>query len=156
MGQVGSSRSPRLGGVGVGSPKTSSPTKSYQNYNPKLVSRARELRKNSTLGEILLWEKIKNRQLLDYKFRRQTIIGNYIVDLYCKELQLVIEVDGISHDYKIEYDKQRDEYLQRCGITILHFNDTEVKQNINIIIQRIMDWINERQPTPTPPKRGLE
>ncbi len=130
-------------------------TQNFQLYGQHLTQRARDLRKNSTLSEVLLWNQLKNRQLLDYKFRRQTPIANYIVDFYCKELQLVIEIDGLSHDFKIEYDQEREEKLQSWGARILHFSDQDVKKDIGMIVQRIADWIEANQPTPTPPKRGM-
>ena len=67
-------------------------------YNPRLKNLARELRQNMTLGEVLLWQKIRGRQL-DYQFHRQIPIGEYIVDFYCHELFLAIEVDGSTHDH---------------------------------------------------------
>jgi very-short-patch-repair endonuclease len=63
-------------------------------YNPKLVSLAKQLRNNMTLSEVLLWDELKSKQLLGYEFDRQRPIDNYIVDFYCKDLQLVIEIDG--------------------------------------------------------------
>ena len=73
-------------------------------YNKDLVERARYLRKNSSPGEIELWLGLKKKQILGYDFDRQKPIDNFIVDFYCKELKLAIEVDGNSHDYKIGYD----------------------------------------------------
>ena len=67
-------------------------------YNPKLKPLARKLRKNSTLSEILLWKQIKGKKL-GCEFHRQVPINNYIVDFYCHELNLVIEIDGDSHNY---------------------------------------------------------
>jgi very-short-patch-repair endonuclease len=63
-------------------------------YNPKLVSLAKQLRNNMTISEVLLWDELKSKQLLGYEFDRQRPIDNYIVDFYCKDLQLVIEIDG--------------------------------------------------------------
>ncbi len=76
-------------------------------YNPELVPLARKLRNNSTLSEVLLWKRIRNKQLFGYDFDRQKPIGNYIVDLYCAELMLAIEIDGDSHDHKSEEDLLR-------------------------------------------------
>src|SRR5699024_5241929 len=69
-------------------------------YNPKLVPLAKKLRKNSTLSEILLWQRLKRGQLLGYDFHRQKPIGNYIVDFYCPDILLAIEIDGNSHRFK--------------------------------------------------------
>ena len=113
----------------------------YHSYNPLLTGRAQFLRKNSTKTEIFLWQKLKARQLLGYKFIRQKPIGRYIVDFYCHELKLVIEIDGFTHDEKLAYDAERNRYLKKQGLTIIHFLDKEVKENIDTIIQRIVDVI---------------
>lgn len=73
-------------------------------YNPKLKEFARQLRKNSTLSEVLLWEKLKQRSM-GVQFHRRVPLLEYIVDFYCHELQLAIEIDGVSHDFK--YDKDQ-------------------------------------------------
>ena len=72
-------------------------------YNPKLKELARELRNNSTKAEIILWLKLKNKQLYGYDFHRQKPIDNYIVDFFCQELMLAIEVDGYSHQFEDVY-----------------------------------------------------
>jgi len=123
---------------------------SFQPYSHKLIERARGLRKNSTLSEVLLWEKLKGRQLSGYKFRRQTAILKYIVDFYCKELNLIIEVDGLSHDYKMDYDATRQKNLESVGIMLLRFNDLEIKKDIQNVLQRIGEWIDANPPLPRP------
>ena len=85
-------------------------------YNPKLKALARQLRKNSTLTEVLLWQKIKQRGY-GVQFHRQVPLLEYIVDFYCHELLLVIEVDGDSHDIKDEKDAKRQKELEARGIT---------------------------------------
>ena len=77
-------------------------------YNPYLKEKAKELRNNSTLGEIVLWKKLKGKQCYGFDFHRQKPINNYIVDFYCNKLNLVIEVDGYSHNFKFEEDRIRD------------------------------------------------
>jgi len=99
-------------------------------FNPELKERAKELRKAGNLSEVLLWQQLKNKQLLGLDFDRQKIIGNYIVDLYCKNLGVVIEIDGASHNDKIEYDKVRDEYLKSLGLRVIHISDLDVKKNL--------------------------
>ncbi|MBI3991225.1 MAG: endonuclease domain-containing protein, partial [Candidatus Omnitrophica bacterium] len=86
-------------------------------YNPALKERARKLRKTGNLSEALLWNKLKKGQLFGFDFTRQQIIGNYIVDFHCLQLNLVIEIDGESHDFKCEHDWQRDNYLKSLGLT---------------------------------------
>jgi very-short-patch-repair endonuclease len=66
-------------------------------YNPKLKAKSRELRNNSTLAEVPLWNQLKGRKMRGYQFMRQKPIGNYIVDFFCSKLKLVIEIDGESH-----------------------------------------------------------
>ncbi|HLG39867.1 MAG TPA: DUF559 domain-containing protein [Chitinophagaceae bacterium] len=66
-------------------------------YNPKLKELAKQLRQNMTFSEVKLWNELKNGQMMGYDFDRQRPIGNYIVDFFCKDLQLGIEVDGITH-----------------------------------------------------------
>ena len=98
-------------------------------YNPKLKEYARQLRNNSTLSEVLLWQKIKNKAL-GVQFHRQVPLKEYIVDFYCHELMLAIEIDGDSHLYKYNYDKKRQGELENLGITFLRFSDFDVKQNM--------------------------
>jgi very-short-patch-repair endonuclease len=113
-------------------------------YNPKLKQFARYLRKHSTLSEVLLWKKIKNKAL-NVEFHRQIPIDEFIVDFYCHELKLAIEIDGSSHDYKYEYDVSRQHLLENCGITFIRFTDMEVKQAINNVIRTLENKIAEFQ-----------
>ncbi|CAN5173669.1 hypothetical protein BH09PAT1_BH09PAT1_2970 [soil metagenome] len=83
-------------------------------YNSSLKEKARYLRNNSTVTEVLIWQQLKEKRL-GYDFDRQKPIGNYIVDFYCSELALAIEIDGITHSYKYEYDLVRDQMLQELG-----------------------------------------
>ncbi|HIJ87906.1 MAG TPA: endonuclease domain-containing protein [Desulfuromonadales bacterium] len=108
-------------------------TKKYMSlpYNPALKERARELRKAGNLSEVLLWNQLKNKQLFGLDFDRQKIIGNYIVDFYCAEKELVLEIDGSSHDNKVEYDALRDAFLTGLGLTVIHILDIDVKTNLS-------------------------
>ncbi|MBN1388523.1 MAG: endonuclease domain-containing protein [Bacteroidales bacterium] len=111
-------------------------------YNPKLKQLARILRKNSTLGEVLLWLEIKNRSL-DYQFHRQVPISNFIVDFYCHELKLAIEIDGSSHDHKYEEDEARQGILESYGIRVIRFDEYEVKKQIWNVLRVIEREIKE-------------
>ncbi len=93
-------------------------------FNPALRERARELRKNMTFAEVLLYNEIKCKKWLGLNFDRQKIIGSYIVDFYCPALGLV----GGTHNVKAEYDCVRDEYLQSLGLEVVHLSDTEIKK----------------------------
>jgi very-short-patch-repair endonuclease len=98
-------------------------------YNPKLKSFARELRKNSTLSEVLLWQQIKQRSY-GAQFHRQVPILDYIVDFYCHELNLAIEIDGNSHEYKYFSDLKRQGELEKYGVEFLRFSDIDIKKNM--------------------------
>ena len=111
-------------------------------YNPKLKQLARKLRNESTLSEILLWEELKTRKMLGYKFLRQKPIGNYIVDFYCSELKLVIEIDGDTHtEDTFEKDMIRQKWLESMGLTVLRFCDLEVKKDMDNVLMAIEGWI---------------
>lgn len=114
-------------------------------YNPKLKLLARKLRNNSTLAELLLWRALKGKQMLGYDFHRQKPIDNYIVDFFCPKLMLAIEIDGISHDEKIEQDEKRQKKLESLGVRFLRFQDEDVKQNLDGVVEAIQQWILEQQ-----------
>lgn len=99
-------------------------------FNPKLKERAKALRRAGNLAEVLLWNQLKQGQFKGLDFDRQKIIGNYIVDFYCAEMQTVVEVDGSSHDDKADYDAQRDAFLTGLGLCVIHILDVDVKQNL--------------------------
>ncbi|PHS62072.1 MAG: DNA methylase [Flavobacterium sp.] len=111
----------------------------YQSYLKEL---ARKLRKESTLSEILVWQKIKQRSY-DVQFHRQVPMLNYIVDFYCHEIQLVIEIDGNSHDYKYFEDLHRQNQIEKYGITFLRFTDLEVKKDMFSVELAIREKVNE-------------
>jgi very-short-patch-repair endonuclease len=106
--------------------------------NEKLKDRRRELRKRSTKEEEILWSKIRNNKI-GCKFKRQHSIGGYILDFYCSERKLIVEIDGASHNTKgaREYDKNRDEYFNELGYTTIRFSNTEVENNILGVLKKI-------------------
>jgi very-short-patch-repair endonuclease len=112
-------------------------------YNPELKELARQLRKNSMLSEVLLWRHLKGKQILGYDFDRQKPIDNYIVDFFCNELRLAVEIDGETHNYKIDEDKERQERLEKLGIRFLRFTDMDVKKNIEGVVAVIENWVKE-------------
>ncbi len=131
-------------------------------YNPRLKELARELRNNSTLSEVLLWQRIKNKQLMGYDFHRQKPIDEYIVDFFCPNLNLIIEIDGESHDRKTVEDKNRQLRLESLGFHFLRFWDSDVKKNMEGVILTIEKWINthpassqEENTPPTPSQEGI-
>ncbi len=111
-------------------------------YNPALKQRARELRKAGNLSEVLFWNVVKNKQLNGQDFDRQRVIGNYIVDFYCHEYALVVEIDGSSHDDKQAYDQIRDEYLEALGLKVLHVQDVDVKKNLAGVVELVRQQLN--------------
>ena len=112
-------------------------------YDPKLKELARKLRKNMTLGEVLLWQEIRNRKL-GFQFHRQVPIKIFIVDFYCHELQLVIEVDGSTHDHPevAVSDLERQNEIEKEGIQFLRFEEKEVRKNLANVIKVIERWID--------------
>jgi len=114
-------------------------------YNPILKERAKHLRKNSTLSEIILWSELKKKQLLEYDFDRQRPIDNFIVDFYCKDLMLAIEIDGESHYGKESKDKKRDKKLNSLGVTVLRFDDLDVRYKMDEVLEKIKKWILENR-----------
>lgn len=106
-------------------------------YNQKLKQLSRDLRNNSTLSEVLLWNELKARKLMGYQFMRQKPVNNFILDFYCSKLKLAIEIDGDSHLGKENYDKLRQSEIEELGIEFLRFNDKDVKKNLNNVLQSI-------------------
>jgi len=114
-------------------------------YNPKLKELARNLRNNSTKAEIILWLKLKNSQFYGYDFHRQKPLDNYIVDFYCSELSLAIEIDGYSHELIAVYikDIKKEKRLNELGIKILRFTDTQVLKDMENVIRALEFYIYE-------------
>ena len=129
---------------GVVAPELEAHKLSELPYNPALKQRARELRKAGNLSEVLFWNVVKNKQLNGQDFDRQRVIGNYIVDFYCHEYALVVEIDGSSHDDKQAYDQVRDEYLEALGLMVLHVQDVDVKQNLVGVVELVRQHLNSR------------
>jgi len=117
-------------------------------YNKTLKNYARELRKNITNTENLLWSKLRRKQLHGYQFYRQKIISNFIVDFYCPKAKLVIELDGGQHYTKNgkEGDRIRDDYLVNLGLKVLRFSDREVFENLNGVLEKIWENLDLRNP----------
>ncbi len=93
--------------------------------------------------------------MLGYDFDRQRPLKNYIVDFYCKELLLAIEIDGNTHFYRFEEDKARQEEIELYGVHFLRFDDLEVKKNISNVLNVIESWIEKNRPTPGPSREGI-
>ena len=117
-------------------------------YNPKLKELAKKLRKESTPSEIKLWYYLKGKQIKGFDFHRQKPIDEFIIDFYCSELLLAIEIDGTTHDYKISKDKIRQQRLESLGVNFLRFQESEVRENIEGVLIAIEEWIEEHTPSP--------
>ena len=104
----------------------------------------RQLRKQEIYSEKLLWKKLKNKQL-GYKFRRQVGISNYVVDFYCPKLKLVIEIDGGTHADDDNYmkDKNRQDYIESLGLTVKRYNNSDIKNNMELVIIDIRQLCKE-------------
>ena len=109
-------------------------------YDPALRGVARELRKNGTLGEVLLWRELRARQL-NCEFHRQVPIGHYIVDFYSHELKLAIEVDGSSHSHEdaFEGDAETQRELEQLRVRVLRFTERDVRQEIRGVVEAIAE-----------------
>jgi very-short-patch-repair endonuclease len=120
----------------------------FYGANSTTLRTAAILRKNMTLSEILLWKKLRDRKIFNTKFRKQHPISMFIVDFYCHELKLVIEVDGDIHNDKEsrEYDLGRSAELNKFGLKVIRFTNDEVIYNIDSVITRILGVITELAP----------
>lgn len=114
----------------------------YLPYNKALKQFSRDLRNHSTLGEILLWKKLRARSM-GYQFYRQKPLENYIVDFYCQALQLIIEIDGDYHNNTEAYnnDRRREQELNEFGLNFLRFREMEVRSNVAGVQSEIEKYI---------------
>ena len=124
-----------------------------------LLTHARELRKNATDAENLLWHLLRRNQILNFGFRRQHPLGAYILDFYCHQAKLAIELDGGQHAENAahQYDEKRSAWLQAQGITVLRFWNNEVLTNTEGVLQTIYGWLSAKTtPSPTLPRGERE
>src|SRR3989442_531668 len=102
-----------------------------ENHGPEhRLTRARRLRRNSTVPERILWSVLRNRSLGGLKFRRQYPIGRYIVDFCCHEARLIVELDGESHEGQQRRDNRRQEYLEQQGYRVFRVTNDDVSTNL--------------------------
>lgn len=121
-------------------------TKVYNRTDEK--NKRRMLRGNMPQAEIILWSKLKNKGLKKYKFRRQYSVGKFVIDFYCPKLKLAIEVDGDSHfiEGSKARDMERQTILESFGITFLRFTNREISENINVVLTKIVEYIENNLP----------
>jgi very-short-patch-repair endonuclease len=108
-------------------------------------NRRRSLRRHMTAAERTLWGKLRSRRLENHKFQRQTSIDQYIVDFYCAEKKLVLEIDGDVHGFNRQrrLDQKRQQYLESLGFTILRFTNEEIKNSIEGVLRSILERLKQ-------------
>ena len=107
--------------------------------DPGKVDRAREMRREPTVEERLLWEQVRRNSLGGLHFRRQQVIDGFIADFYCRAARLVVEIDGPIHDERRSYDEARDAILASRGLRILRFSNDEVTADMRGVLRRILE-----------------
>jgi very-short-patch-repair endonuclease len=123
------------------------------NYNKRFKPLARGLRNKSTKSEVRLWcEVLRNKSLLGFTFLRQRIVDPYIADFLCKDLMLIIELDGKSHESEeaVKKDEDKDIALQKLGFTVMRIRDEDVMNNLDNVTLSITAWIREHHPAKVP------
>ncbi len=120
-------------------------------FQDQLQELARQMRRNPTLAEAELWKHLRARKLYGIKFRRQHPFFSFILDFYCKEYKLIIEIDGDSHANRFVHDMLRDQRFQQEGYTILRFTNEDVLYSIQTVLKKITHTVDILKPSP---KRG--
>jgi very-short-patch-repair endonuclease len=130
------------------------PGKDYRTP-PDTLAHAREHRRYLTHTERELWYRLRNGYLCGLKFRRQYPIGPFIADFYCAAHRLVVEVDGYTHDYKVDHDRRRTKWLQDNGYRVVRFSDQDVSRDVESVLLTILAECEQPTLTPVPsPSEG--
>lgn len=111
----------------------------------EIRDKRRELRKNMTPAEVLLWSELKGKYLNGYKFRRQYSVGPYVIDFYCPKLRLAIEIDGDAHfesDTAVARDRRRQRFIEAYGITFVRFTTHDVCSNLTGVIEGLLKYLS--------------
>ncbi|PMB05937.1 hypothetical protein CEN45_14175 [Fischerella thermalis CCMEE 5198] len=118
-------------------------TKLYNKSSER--GKRRQLRQNITKAEKTIWEKVKDRQIEDCKFRRQYSVAEFVIDFYSPELKLAIEIDGDSHfqNGAAEYDKERQLLIESAGIRFIRFTNDDVYNNLSGVLEYIAQNIRD-------------
>jgi very-short-patch-repair endonuclease len=121
-----------------------------------LIQLARGLRRSETSAEAVLWSELRNRQTDGWKFKRQVPFGNYILDFYCYDARLAVEVDGATHSEakEIAQDAERAAFLKENGVRLLRYSNTEVYENLDGVLEMIYLELGQ-QPAPSPGARRV-
>ena len=131
-------------------------------YRSDLRELAKKLRNNATKAERVLWHSLSGKQCFGYDFHRQKPLGNYIVDFFCQELMLAIEVDGVSHNQESVRikDNEKEEFLNSIGVQVLRFQDDEIYPENRDALRAIEEYVigfeklNRIDTPPTPSQEG--
>jgi very-short-patch-repair endonuclease len=123
----------------VGANPSTMPAEKQHRIYPPLLTAARELRQPQTPAEVKLWSRLRNHQLDGLKIRRQHPVDRFIIDFYCAEAKLCIEIDGDSHAEQLEYDQARTDYLNERGYNVIRFTNREVFNQCEAVCQQIAD-----------------
>jgi very-short-patch-repair endonuclease len=108
-----------------------------QNVKEEIAQRARELRREMTLEERILWQRLRTNRLGGFHFRRQQAIEHFIVDFYCHAAALIVEVDGSIHQQQAEYDAERDRILTARGFRVMRVRNEDVERDLEGVLERI-------------------
>ena len=128
----------------------------YYRAKPGTLETARLLRKQMTKSEELLWERLRGKQLLGLRFRRQHPIDIFIVDFYCHDARLIIELDGEIHNERVEYDDGREAEIERYNLKVIRFSNHEVLNEIEKVVEIITSVVKERLSSPPPGDLGVD
>ena len=120
----------------------------YFGAKPDILEKAKALRQNMTDAEKVLWERLKNKQILNLRFRRQHPFDIFIADFYCHSARLVIELDGEVHKYQAEYDNGRTAEMEQYDIQVIRFKNEEITNDIENVIKKIESIIKQRLKSP--------
>ncbi len=112
----------------------------HSRIHPIIRQRARELRQPQTPAEAQLWQRLRRKQMNGYYFRRQHPIGNFIVDFYCAEARLIIEVDGDIHAFQEMYDANRTDWLENHGYRVIRFTNAEIFHQLEAVLEHILTF----------------
>ena len=121
---------------------------------PSEKEKRRILRNNMPKAEVMLWKKLKGKQVNGHRFRRQYSIGRYIVDFFCPELKLAVEIDGDSHfmdEASKESDRKRQVFIEKQGISFLRFTNIEVYRELEGVLMTIENFGKKKATPPGPP-----
>jgi len=116
--------------------------KMFYGSKPITFIRARNLRQNMTNAELILWDRIRNNQLLGFRFKAQHPVAGFIADFYCHKAKLVIEADGLIHQAQKEYDMDRDRVFNDLGLTVIRFSNEEIENSPDSVIQIISNFLS--------------